>query len=174
MSVRRRYVAVPLVASILALTAVALGGGVSVAAKRGGRKTERTPITRARHDTWAYGLVVPPCSGCGKLPKSFSPLSRTNSMNVELGVARSNAPLGSWCFALKDGINPATVAVVPSVVSVEGPRTRRFSQEMARWVVGAPDCSPSQIEIRTFGYVVEGSDIVAVPSSEIAFSFVIN
>jgi hypothetical protein len=45
--------------------------------------------------------------------------------------------------------------------------------ESAQWIFGAPNCSPNQIEIRTFGYTVEGSDVVAVPSSEVAFSFVV-
>jgi hypothetical protein len=128
------------------------------------------PDTRA----YAYGLVSPPCGGCGKLPRNFTPLKSARSMNVALGSAVPDAPLGTWCFVLKNGINPSTATVVPSVASVESPRIRRFSLEEARWVVGAPNCVPNQVEIRTVGFNLEGGSLVSVPNGEIAFSFVVD
>jgi len=95
-------------------------------------------------------------------------------MSVALGSPLSNAPLGTWCFVLKNGINPSTATVVTSVVSVESPRNRHFNLEKAQWVVGAPNCMPNQVEIRTFGLNIEGGSLVPEPNDEIAFSFVID
>ncbi len=154
------------------LLAVALSG-VASSAVGTASSTNRTPSPRAPR-TYAYGLVSPPCGGCGKLPKNFTPLKSAYSMNLTLGSALSGAPLGTWCFVLKNGINPSTATLVPSVVSVESPRVRRFGLEDARWVVGAPNCVPNQIEIRTFGLAIESGNLVSVPNNEIAFSFVVD
>lgn len=95
-------------------------------------------------------------------------------MNVTPGSAISGAPSGTWCFVLKNGIRSSSATVVSSVISVESPRVRRFGGEEARWVVGAPNCPPGQVEIRTVGLVVEGGSLVSVPNNEIAFSFVVD
>jgi len=94
-------------------------------------------------------------------------------MNIALGSSLAGAPLGTWCFIPKNGIDLATVTVVASVVKAGDPRRHRFALESARWVLDAPDCSPNQIEVQTFGYAVEGGNLVAVPNNEIAFSFLV-
>lgn len=143
-------------------------GGIAAIADGGIGSTRRS---RPRlTDSTAYGLVVPPCAGCRKLPKNFTPF-RSTSRSVVLATTPSGAPVGTWCFVLKNSNDLSTATVVPSVVSVESPRAPRFHLEEARWIVGAPNCATNQIEIRTFGYTVEGGSLVAVPNQEIAFSF---
>jgi hypothetical protein len=122
----------------------------------------------------AYALVTPSCGGCAKLPRNFTPLSRAHSTNVALGSALQKSTPGIWCFLLKGGIKASTATVIASPVKTGGPYTRRFPLESAQWVLDAPDCPPNQIEIRTFGYTIEGSSLIAMPDGEIAFSFVVN
>lgn len=118
----------------------------------------------------AYGLVIPPCVGCAKLPRNFTPLSRIYSWNVVLASPLPTAPLGTWCFGLNGHIDMSRATIVSSLVKTGGPRTRHFSSESLQWVVGSPDCKSGEIEIQTIGFT---NTNIAVPSGEIAFSFVV-
>lgn len=172
----RRGVTVLAVAGFVTLAA-ALTGVMSLtvgAADSSGRNPARGPSAQAHHPAaQAYGLVVPPCSGCGKLPKNFTPLRRSNSLNVSLGSSLTGAPLGTWCFRLTSGVSAQTATVVPSVVSVEGPR-HRLGLEEVRWVVGAPNCPTDEIEIATFRLNLAEGPPAPIPTNEIAFSFVVD
>jgi hypothetical protein len=121
----------------------------------------------------AYGLIEPLCGGCGEAPAGFTPLVAAHSLNVALGTPLSGAPAGTWCFALGGSIDPSTATVVVSIVSTAGPHTQHFALEGAQWVASAPNCSPNQIEMQTFGYAVEANALTAVPDNEVAFSFVV-
>ena len=154
---------------------VALSGFIISATEATGSNRSSGPSRLViASDARAYGLVTPPCVGCAKLPRNFSPLSRTHSRNVSLGPPLSRAPVGTWCFILNHGINPSTATAVGSVVKVEGSGTRQFSFETVQWVLGAPNCSPDQIEFQTVGYIIESAHITAVPSSRISFSFMVD
>jgi hypothetical protein len=121
--------------------------------------------------------VEPPCNGCGELPLNFTALQAARSKNVAL-AGHSNAygtdvqgkPPGTWCFILEGGIEPATATVVASAVYTEDERSSDVSAE---WVPHAPDCSSSQIEIRTFAATIKAGNIVAEPAYAVSFSFVV-
>jgi hypothetical protein len=128
-------------------------------------------------DARAYAYVEPPCNGCGELPENFTPLVAARSKNVALaghsnayGIDVQGKPPGTWCFILEGGIEPGTAAVVVSAVYTED---ERFSDVSAEWVPYAPDCSPSQIEIRTFAATIKAGNIVAEPAYAVSFSFVV-
>jgi hypothetical protein len=79
---------------------------------------------------------------------------------------------------LADGIDPRTATIVTSVVGEPSERRLSESQEptTARWLPEAPDCSPGEVEIRTFYYRPQPAHpnlSEAVPNGEISFSFVI-
>jgi hypothetical protein len=128
-------------------------------------------------DTRAYALVLPPCNGCGELPANFTPLNAAHSKNISL-ASPSNAygtnvpgkPLGTWCFVLEGGIDPATATVVASAVYTEDERSSVVSAE---WVPYSPDCAANQIEIRTFVNTIKESKLVAEPAIAVSFSFVV-
>lgn len=172
----RRVVTVLAVAGLVTLVA-ALSGVMSLtvgAADSARRTPARAPSAQAhRAAAQVYGLVVPACSGCGKLPQNFTALRRSNSLNVTLGSTLAGAPVGTWCFRLTSRVSVPTATVVTSVVSVEGPR-QRFPFEEVRWVVGAPNCQTNEIEMRTFGVNLTEGRPTPVPSDEIAFSFVVD
>jgi hypothetical protein len=121
----------------------------------------------------AYALVEPLCDGCGEAPAGFTPLLATHSLNVTLGVPNSGAPPGTWCFVLGGAVEPSTATLVASVLATPGPHSHKFALESARWVSPAADCPAGQIEVQTFGYAVEGGNLVATPDDEVAFSFVV-
>lgn len=143
----------------------------TVAARQGSGKPGKHAAKAVPGLTRAYALVTPPCGGCAKLPRDFSPISRTQSMNVTLGSVSPSAPVGTWCFVLGGGINPTAATIVTSVVNDGGPRRYHFLLETAQWVAGGSACSQNQIEVQTLGYIVEGGSLIAVPNHEIAFSF---
>jgi hypothetical protein len=128
-------------------------------------------------DARAYAYVEPPCNGCGELPPNFTALQAARSKNVAL-AGHSNAygtdvqgkPPGTWCFILEGGIEPGTATVVASAVYTEDERSSDVSAE---WVPHAPDCSSSQIEIRTFAATIKAGNIVAEPARAVSFSFVV-
>ncbi len=155
----------------LLVLSIALSSSAYAASSSTSSRRHRNAAPTADH---AYGLVEPPCSGCAKLPRNFSPLIPAHSMNVALGSTPSTAPVGTWCFILKNGINSSNATVVATVVATASPRRHHFLLESVRWIVGAPDCSPNQIEMQTLGYMAEGGSLVATPSREIAFSFIVN
>lgn len=125
----------------------------------------------------AYAYVEPPCNGCGELPADFTALQATQSKNVAL-AAHTNAfgtdvqgkPPGTWCFILEGGIEPASATIVVSAVYTEDERSSDIS---AKWVPHAPDCSSSQIEIRTFAATIKEGNIVTEPAYAVSFSFVV-
>jgi hypothetical protein len=95
-------------------------------------------------------------------------------MNVALGSARPGAQTGTWCFILKKSIDLSTATVVVSALKIEYVTIYHPLFESAQWAWSAPDCSPNQIEVRTFGYMVEGGKLIAMPDSETAFSFTVD
>jgi hypothetical protein len=121
--------------------------------------------------------VEPPCNGCGELPPDFTALQAARSKNVAL-AGHSNAygtdvpgkPPGTWCFILEGGIEPGTATVVASAVYTEDERSSDVSAE---WVPNAPDCSTSQIEMRTFAATIKEGNIVMEPAYAVSFSFVV-
>jgi hypothetical protein len=121
--------------------------------------------------------VEPPCNGCGELSPNFTALQATRSKNVAL-AGHSNAygtdvpgkPPGTWCFILEGGIEPGTATVVASTVYTEDERTSDLSAE---WVPSAPDCSASQIEVRTFAATIKEGNIVVEPAYAVSFSFAV-
>lgn len=125
----------------------------------------------------AYAYVEPPCEGCGELPEGFTPLVAAHSKNIAL-AGRSNAfgtdvqdkPRGTWCFILEGGVEPGTASVVVSAVRTEDERS---SDVRAEWVPHAPDCAPSQIEIRTFAATIKSGSIAMEPAYAVSFSFVV-
>jgi hypothetical protein len=136
--------------------------------------TSNAPTRTAKvapRPTRAYALVIPGCSGCGKRRPGSSPLISAQSMNVDLGSVHSGAPIGTWCFLVTKRIDLAASTVVVNAVNTGGPYTNHFPLESAQWILDGPDCMPHQIEIQTFGYLIEGGRMVAVPDRETAFSF---
>lgn len=128
-------------------------------------------------DARAYAVVEPPCIGCGELPNGFTPLVAARSKNVALaghgnayGTDVQGKPPGTWCFILEGGIEPGTATVVASAVYTEDERSSSVSAE---WVPQAPDCSSSEIEIRTFAATIKAGSIVAEPAYAVSFSFVV-
>lgn len=125
----------------------------------------------------AYAYVEPPCNGCGELPSNFTPLQAARSKNVAL-AGHSNAygtdvqgkPPGTWCFILEGGVEPGSATVVTSAVYTEDERSSDVSAE---WVPQAPDCSSSQIEIRTFAATIKEGSIVEEPAYAVSFSFMV-
>ena len=121
--------------------------------------------------------MEPPCNGCGELPPDFTALKAAQSRNVVL-AGHSNAygtdvqgkPPGTWCFVLEGGVEPATATVVASAVYTEDERSSDVS---AKWVPQAPDCAPSQIEIRTFAAAIKEGSIAMEPAYAVSFSFVV-
>ena len=128
-------------------------------------------------DASAYAYVEPPCSGCGELPENFTPLVAARRKNVAL-AGHSNAygtevqgkPPGTWCFILEGGVEPGAATVVASVVYTEDERSSEVSAE---WVPQAPDCSSSQIEIRTFAATIKAGNVVVEAADAVSFSFVV-
>jgi hypothetical protein len=59
------------------------------------------------------------------------------------------------------------------VEAENGPHAPGISLETAQWVRDAPNCSTNRIEVKTLGYSVEESELVATPDNEVAFSFVV-
>jgi hypothetical protein len=98
-------------------------------------------------------------------------------MNVSLGTALPSAPQGTWCFALRGGIDPHTATVV---ASVEGSKTTTVgaagapSLESAEWVAEGSGCPHNQIEIQTVRYTAGTTGLTAKPERDIAFSFVVD
>lgn len=124
--------------------------------------------------TRAYALLEPACGKCDPHRRGYTPLVSAQSMNVALGSARPGAQLGTWCFILKKSIDLSTATVVVSALRRGYVTVYHASFESAQWTSGAPDCSPNQIEVQTFGYTVEGGKLIAVPDSETAFSFMVD
>jgi collagen triple helix repeat protein len=128
-------------------------------------------------DARAYAYVEPPCNGCGELPANFTALQAARSKNVAL-AGHSNAygtdvpgkPPGTWCFILEGGVEPGTATVVVSAVHTEDERSSDVSAE---WVPYAPDCSTSQIEIRTFAATINEGNVVMEPAYAVSFSFAV-
>ncbi len=128
-------------------------------------------------DARAYAYVEPPCNGCGELPANFTALQAAQSKNVAL-AGHSNAygtdvqgtAPGTWCFILEGGVEPGSATVVTSAVHTEDERSSDVSAE---WVPHAPDCSSSQIEIRTFATAIKEGNIVTEPAYAVSFSFVV-
>jgi hypothetical protein len=87
--------------------------------------------------------------------------------NVSLGLALETAPIGTWCFALDEGIEASTATVVASAEGAFG------SLDSAQWVAGAPDCVADQIEIQTLAYSVQDGSLAAEHVGNIPFSFVV-
>jgi len=121
----------------------------------------------------AYAYVIPHrvhCTGCGEQVGGASApvLDPTHSSNVALGLPRPNAPVGTWCFTLGAGIDPSSATIVASATT--GP----FVDVAAIWVPHAGDCtSTDEVEVQTVGYEIQAGALVAIPSDEVAFSFVI-
>ncbi len=121
--------------------------------------------------------MEPPCNGCGELPAGFTALQAAHSKNVAL-AGHSNAygtdvqgkPAGTWCFILEGGVEPGNATVVASAFYTEDERSSDVSAE---WVPNAPDCSSSQIEIRTFAATIKEGNIVEEPAYAVSFSFVV-
>jgi hypothetical protein len=119
-------------------------------------------------------LVVPPCGGCGELPPDFTPLDAAHSLHVSLGPTLPESPPGTYCFSLEGGIDSTTATIIAAIVEAEnGPHAPGTSLETVQWVKNAPNCSANRVEVRTFGYRVEESELVAAPDDEAAFSFVV-
>lgn len=126
-------------------------------------------------DARAYGLIEPPCEGCGELPENFTPLNVSRSMNVSLATPKAfyGKPPGTWCFVLGGGIDPDNATVVASVVYKEDLRSVDAS---VQWVPYAPDCASHQIEIKTFVEKIDNEGkLVAEPAGirPVSFSFVV-
>ena len=128
-------------------------------------------------DARAYALVEPPCWGCGELSPSFTPLVRAHSKNVALASPKDiyGTPFGTWCFVLEGGIDPSTATVVASAVATSDTRNAAIGAE---WVPYAPDCSASQIEIRTFVNAIKDGKVIQEPEEAggpgpVSFSFVV-
>ncbi len=121
--------------------------------------------------------MEPPCNGCGELPAGFTALQAARSKNVAL-AGHSNAygtevvgkPAGTWCFILEGGVEPGNATVVAGAVYTEDERSSEVSAE---WVPNAPDCSSSQIEIRTFAATIKEGNLVEEPAYAVSFSFVV-
>jgi Collagen triple helix repeat (20 copies) len=128
-------------------------------------------------DARAYGLVIPPCWGCGELPEHFTPLIAAQSKNVTLASPKEiyGKPFGTWCFGLEGGIDASTATVVTSAISTEDTRGSPVSAE---WEPYARDCSKGQIEIKTFVSTIKEGKVVEEPeqvgeSGPVSFSFVV-
>jgi Collagen triple helix repeat (20 copies) len=128
-------------------------------------------------DAHAYGLVVPPCWGCGELPEHFTPLIAARSRNVALASPKEiyGKPPGTWCFVLEGENYPSTATVVTTAIATEDTRGSVVS---AQWEPYAPDCSKGQIEIKTFVYTVKEGKVVeeaeqAGESGPVSFSFAV-
>jgi hypothetical protein len=169
-----------LVVGIVLATVLTLGGNQPAAgAKLPGsashaRKTKTPVLPAMPSGVAAYGLVEPICETC-EPPKDFSPLSPTKSRNVTLDSPTAAADTGDWCFAVQ-GHTGAAFTIVASAVggqTSEQPGVNPTSFSSAQWVEGAPDCKPSEVEIRTDRYLVISGALVARPERYIPFSFVV-
>jgi hypothetical protein len=89
---------------------------------------------------------------------------------------------GVWCFRLSAKLDPRTVTVVASPLERETPRLPPRDAALpadatffstAQWVAGGWDCHHDQIEIKTTRYYGSPTGLVAEPSNEVAFSFVV-
>ena len=123
-------------------------------------------------DARAYGLVLPPCTGCGEIEPGYNPLVAARSKGVALAepTELDGSPPGTWCFSLEGGLDASSVTVVASVAHTAHAGTAPAS---AQWVPDAPDCASGQIEVETFVESIESERVVQKVEAAVPFSFVV-
>lgn len=165
--------------ALLALLVVIVGALIAAPSSSNIQLTARHKTDTGRTSSpgvVAYGLVSPLCIGCGSRPKNFTPLVSANSQGVSLGSPQATPQNGAWCFRLRADVDASAVTVVASAEgsqSTELPGSHPTSIASAEWIVGAPDCTADEIEIRTMRYTATSSELAATTADDIPFSFVV-
>ena len=115
---------------------------------------------------------------CGKPPGELLELAPVpTALSTDDPTSRFDH--GTWAVTQKMSAEPhhrrrRARDALPHVPRIRISTSRPlFSDVSAEWVPYAPDCAPSQIEIRTFAATIKAGNIVAEPAYAVSFSFVV-
>jgi hypothetical protein len=123
----------------------------------------------------AYGLVF----GRGLAqPALGHSLESEYQHNVSVHPARNGGLPGTYCLALATGIS--SLGAILTVGEAELPPAATVSPATevvlpyVTWISSAPNCAPTQLEVRTFTYTSAAGSLTEAPSDLVSFSFIVS